>query len=109
MRPAAHRPETAAALAKLPLTSAYFGGELRGVPADGVMSLELMQQASGGGSGALVYFAFDLLEPDGAPTARLTLLERKQRLAKILKEARAGPLGWTIRRRVFDGTIDFHV
>ena len=49
-----------------------------------------MQQATDRGTGALVYFAFDLLELDGAPTARMTLLERKERLAEILKKA---PLG----------------
>src|SRR5580704_17800295 len=75
-------PETAAALAKLPVTTAYIDGELCGVGADGVTSFELMQQATDRGTGALVYYAFDLMELDGAPTARLALLERKKRLAR---------------------------
>ena len=49
-----------------------------------------MQQASDAGTGALVYFAFDLLELDGAPTAKLPLLERKKQLAEILKKAPPG-------------------
>jgi ATP-dependent DNA ligase len=69
-------PETAATLAKLPVTTAYIDGELCGVVADGVTAFELMQQATDRGTGALVYFAFDLMELDGAPTARMSLLER---------------------------------
>jgi bifunctional non-homologous end joining protein LigD len=83
-------PETAAALAKLPVTTAYIDGELCGVGADGVTSFELMQQATDRGTGALVYFAFDLMELDGAPTARMSLLERKKWLTKILKKAAPG-------------------
>src|SRR5450631_3207615 len=39
-------PATAAALAKLPVKTAYLDGELCGVRPDGVTSFELMQQAS---------------------------------------------------------------
>jgi bifunctional non-homologous end joining protein LigD len=60
------------------------------VRADGVTSFELMQQATDSGTGALIYFAFDLLEVDGADFAKLPLLERKARLAKILKKTPAG-------------------
>jgi ATP-dependent DNA ligase len=49
-----------------------------------------MQQASDRGTGALVYFAFDLLEFDGASTAKMPLLERKTALAGILKKAPVG-------------------
>ena len=83
-------PETAEALAKLPVTSAYIDGELCGVGADGVTSFALMQSASDTGTGALVYFAFDLLALDGAPIARLPLLQRKARLADILKKPPPG-------------------
>jgi ATP-dependent DNA ligase len=83
-------PETAAALAKLPVTVAYIDGELCSVGSDGVPSFELMQQASDRGTGALVYFAFDLVELDGAPTAKMSLLERKKWLAGILKKATPG-------------------
>jgi bifunctional non-homologous end joining protein LigD len=79
-------PETAKALAKLPVTSAYIDGELCGVGVDGVTSFALIQSANDTGAGALVYFAFDLLALDGAPIARLPLLQRKARLAEILKK-----------------------
>ena len=83
-------PATAAAFAKLPVKTAYIDGELCGVRADGVTSFELMQQASDAGYGGLVYFAFDLLDLDGENVARLPLLERKERLAQLLKDPPAG-------------------
>jgi bifunctional non-homologous end joining protein LigD len=49
-----------------------------------------MQQASDAGYGGLVYFAFDLLELDGENVAQLPLRERKERLAKLLKNSPAG-------------------
>ena len=79
-------PATAAAFAKLKVTTAYLDGELCGVRPDGVTSFELMQQ---GGEG-LTYFAFDLLELDGEDIARLPLRERKMRLAALLKNPPAG-------------------
>jgi ATP-dependent DNA ligase len=79
-------PATEAALAKLKVRTAYLDGELCGIRPDGVTSFELMQQ---GGEG-LTYFAFDLLELDGADIARLPLLERKRRLAALLKNPPVG-------------------
>jgi ATP-dependent DNA ligase len=70
--------------------TAYIDGELCGVRADGVTSFELMQQASDADYGGLVYFAFDLLELDGENVATLSLLERKERLAQLLKAPPAG-------------------
>jgi DNA ligase D-like protein (predicted ligase) len=83
-------PQTAAALAGLPVKTAYLDGELCGVLANGVTSFELIQQITDSGTGALVYFAFDLLEFNGIDIAKLPLLERKERLEKLLKKARAG-------------------
>jgi DNA ligase D-like protein (predicted ligase) len=83
-------PETATAMATLPVKTAYLDGELCGVRPDGVTSFELMQQATDSGTGALVYFAFDVLEANGADVAKLPLLERKALLAKILKKPPAG-------------------
>jgi ATP-dependent DNA ligase len=51
-------PTTAAAFAKLKVTTAYLDGELCGVRPDGVTSFELMQEAADGGGSSLVYFAF---------------------------------------------------
>jgi hypothetical protein len=56
----------------------------------GVTSFEIMQNASDSGAGALVYFAFDLIKLDGGDITGLPLLERKGRLATILKSASAG-------------------
>lgn len=86
----ARYPQTAKALAKLPVATAYLDGELCGMRTDGVTSFELMQQSSDGGGGALVYFAFDLLYLDGEDTGKLPLLERRAHLAKILKKPPAG-------------------
>lgn len=83
-------PATAAALAKLPVKTAYIDGELCGVRPDGVTSFELIQQASDGGGEALTYFAFDLLHLDGVDTAGMLLLERKRRLATILEKPPIG-------------------
>jgi len=78
-------PAVAAAVAKLPVETAYLDGELCGVRSDGVTSFSLMQNASDGGNAAgLVFFAFDLLFVDGAPTAPLPLVERKDRLRHLL-------------------------
>ena len=81
---------TAAAIAKLAVKTAYIDGELCAVRPDGVTSFEMMQQASDGGGAPLVYYAFDLLELDGEDVANMTLLERKERLAKILKRPPIG-------------------
>jgi bifunctional non-homologous end joining protein LigD len=83
-------PATAAAVAKLPVTSAYLDGELCGVRPDGVTSFALMQEASDAGLGGLVYYAFDLLELDGVNIAIRPLLERKERLAALLKNPPVG-------------------
>jgi ATP-dependent DNA ligase len=83
-------PETAKAIAALPVKTAYLDGELCGVRGDGVTSFELIQQATDSGTGSLVYFAFDLIEVDGEDIAKQPLLVRKARLAKLLKKAPAG-------------------
>ena len=83
-------PATAAAFAKLPVGTAYIDGELCGVREDGVTSFDLMQQASDAGYGGLVHFAFDVLHLDGEDLAGLPLLERKARLAALLKDPPPG-------------------
>jgi DNA ligase D-like protein (predicted ligase) len=83
-------PATAAAFTKLSVKTAYIDGELCGVRADGVTSFELMQKAADAGYGGLVHFAFDLLELDGENVAILPLLERKERLAQLLRKPPAG-------------------
>jgi bifunctional non-homologous end joining protein LigD len=60
--------------------NAVLDGEITRVDEAGRSSFSELQQ----GSGALVYFVFDLLELDGLPLVDLPLVERKQRLRKLL-------------------------
>jgi bifunctional non-homologous end joining protein LigD len=60
--------------------NAVLDGEITRVDEAGRASFSELQQ----GSGALVYFAFDLLELDGEPVVELPLVERKARLRKLL-------------------------
>ncbi len=71
-------PSVVAALAKVPVKSAYLDGELCGIGDDGLPSFSQTQAASDGSHGVLlVYYAFDLLHLDGRDTASLPLIERK--------------------------------
>ena len=83
-------PAMTAAFAQLKVNTAYLDGELCGVRPDGVTSFEIMQQVSDSGGGHLTYFAFDLLELNGEDVARLPLVERKARLAALLKKPPVG-------------------
>jgi DNA ligase D-like protein (predicted ligase) len=81
-------PATAEALKKLPVARAYLDGELCAVRPDGTTSFSLMQAATDGERAAgLVYFAFDLLHLDGEDLLLKPLLERKARLAEIMRGA----------------------
>jgi DNA ligase D-like protein (predicted ligase) len=79
---------TADALRQLPIERAYIDGELCAVRPDGTTSFSLMQAATDAGSAAgPVFFAFDLLHLNGEDLTALPLLDRKERLADILKSA----------------------
>jgi ATP-dependent DNA ligase len=79
---------TAEALKQLPVPRAYLDGELCAVRADGTTSFSLMQAATDGASAAgLVYFVFDVLHLNGEDLLLQPLLERKARLAEIMKGA----------------------
>jgi len=74
-------PGVAKAIAKAVKTpNAVVDGEITRIDADGRSSFSELQQ----GQGALVYFAFDLLEADGEQIVELPLEERKERLRKLL-------------------------
>ena len=74
-------PEVARAIVKaVKSPNAVVDGEVTRVDADGRTSFSELQQ----GSGALVYYAFDLLELDGEPQVDEPLHERKARLRKLL-------------------------
>jgi DNA ligase D-like protein (predicted ligase) len=81
---------TAKALAKLNAKSAYLDGELCAVRPDGTTSFAELQAATDEHRTThLVYFAFDLLFLDGEDLTNLPLLERKERLKKLLKVTRS--------------------
>jgi bifunctional non-homologous end joining protein LigD len=74
------------ALAKLPVRSAYFDGEIAVLGESGVSSFAALQDAlSRGASKRLVYVVFDLLFLDGRDLRKLPLLERKTEPAQLIK------------------------
>ncbi|MEA2758462.1 MAG: bifunctional non-ous end joining protein LigD [Methylobacteriaceae bacterium] len=83
-------PGLAGWLKALPVATAYLDGELCAVRPDGTTSFSLMQAATEGQGERLVYFAFDLLHQDREDLLLKPLLERKARLAELLKGAPAG-------------------
>jgi bifunctional non-homologous end joining protein LigD len=74
-------------MARLPVKNAYLDGELCGVLPDGRTAFNLIQNATDTGEGSLVFFLFDLLFLDGENLMSLPLVERKARLASLLKAA----------------------
>jgi ATP dependent DNA ligase-like protein/short subunit dehydrogenase len=77
----------AKAIVGLPAQSAYLDGELCGVLPDGRTAFNLIQNATDTGEASLVFFLFDLLFLDGQDLTSLPLVERKTRLASLLKGA----------------------
>ena len=74
-------PEVASAILKaVKSPNAVVDGEVTRVDPDGRTSFSELQQ----GSGPLVYYAFDLLELDGAPLLDEPLHQRKESLRKLL-------------------------
>ena len=77
----------AAACAKLKAKSALLDGEIVALDAEGKPSFGALQAALKDG-GALLYFAFDLLELNGDDLASQPLEDRKAALAKLLTGAK---------------------
>ena len=78
----------AAALSALPARQTYLDGELCGVRTDGRTEFSLIQAATDGGNADnLVFFLFDLLYLDGLMIGPAPLLERKERLRRLLSDA----------------------
>ena len=78
-------PFTIKALQALPVKAAYLDGELCAIGPDGIPAFSRLQAAMDEGrSEALVFMVFDLLFLDGKSTSGLPLLERKERLRKLL-------------------------
>ncbi|UJR79999.1 non-homologous end-joining DNA ligase [Sandaracinus amylolyticus] len=76
-----------AALARLPIERAILDGELCAIDEAGRTHFEALQQ---GGRHGLVYFVFDLLFEGDEDLRRLPLIERKERLARLLPETSRG-------------------
>jgi ATP-dependent DNA ligase len=80
-------PTIAKSIAGLPAQNAYLDGELCGVLPDGRTAFNLIQNATDTRQGLLVFFLFDLLHLNGENLTALPLVDRKARLASLLKGA----------------------
>ena len=77
---------TANAVNKVKARTAYLDGELCAVNPDGTTSFAELQAATDSKSTShLVYFAFDLLYLNGENLTQLRLLDRKEKLRRLLK------------------------
>ena len=100
-------PALAEAAAALPVKEALLDGEIVALDRAGVSSFQALQQADQLETGrTLVYVVFDLLFLDGSDLRPLPLVERKARLARLLK-GRRGRLRYSEHfdlpgQRVFD-------
>lgn len=119
----AHFPAIVTAAAALDLDGALIDGEVVVIDREGRSDFGRLQRAlkgqEGGDGGALSYFAFDLLAEGGQDLRKLPLLERKERLRRLLgRQGRAGPIFFTdhvegggermlreLCRRRFEGVI----
>lgn len=77
------------AIAALNLPTALLDGEIVALDKDGKPSFSLLQDTLKDGRIPLAYFAFDLLSEGGKDLTKLTNLERKERLAALLRNATA--------------------
>ena len=77
----------AEAVAQLPARGALIDGEVVMPDETGRTDFGRLQRALDGGGETLRYYAFDLLELDGEDLAALPLIERKRRLAALLRDA----------------------
>ena len=116
-----HRfPRVAEALAALDLDGALLDGEVTVVDADGRTDFGALQRSLEAGDGAgHSLFVFDLLAEEGQSLRTLKLVERKQRLERLLANTgRSGPIHYTdhlerdgaamadaLRRAGFEGLI----
>ncbi len=75
---------------RLNADAALIDGEAVVLDDKGRSSFQLMQGAFKSTSAKLVYYAFDLLSLDGEDLTKLPLLERKQRLVKVVGRRKQG-------------------
>jgi bifunctional non-homologous end joining protein LigD len=82
-------------LRKLKIGSALIDGEICAFDDKGRTDFSTLKNVLSGG-GRLEYFAFDLLEADGEDITRLPLIERKEKLEKLLaKSTRNDPVQYS--------------
>ena len=79
-------PDIHQAATRLDVRSALIDGEIVRLDAKGNTSFSALQQAISEGGTGLTLFLFDLLELNGEDIARLPNIERKQRLAALIRE-----------------------
>ncbi len=72
-------------LMRLGVSSALLDGEVVALDENGRSSFGLLQQALKQGGHGLAYYAFDLLELDGEDCSDLPLVERKERLERLIE------------------------
>ncbi|BCM21090.1 DNA ligase D [Mesorhizobium sp. J8] len=77
-------PSILAEARKLKVRSALIDGEAVVMDAEGRSSFQALQNALKGAPASIDFYAFDLLQLDGEDLTRLPLLQRKQKLEKIL-------------------------
>ena len=75
----------------LPARFALIDGEVVVIDADGRTNFQALQSAIKGDPARLEFYAFDLLSLDGDDLTGLPLIDRKERLAKLL-EGSTGPI-----------------
>ncbi|AJA07105.1 DNA ligase D [Sphingobium sp. H39-3-25] len=73
---------------KLNVSSALIDGEAVVILPDGRTSFQALQAALKSNPDTIDYFAFDLLELDGEDLTRLPLIERKEKLAALIGDAK---------------------
>jgi bifunctional non-homologous end joining protein LigD len=64
---------------------AVIDGEIVVLDDQGVSQFELLQKYQQSGRGALIYYVFDLLYLDGQDLRKLPLIERKEKLARLVR------------------------
>ena len=86
-------PPVASALARLKAKDAVLDMEAVVLDEQGKSGFQALQAAlgEGGQHDRIVAYAFDLLHLDGENLTRLTLLQRKEALAKLLNKSKVGP------------------
>ena len=83
-------PTVVQAVGELPCERALIDGEVAAVLPDGRTSFQALQNAFSGRGANLAYFVFDLLSIDGEDLRARPLIERKQRLEKLVGNKQPG-------------------